>query len=169
MSCRITLFDEVYFLSHFQYLHCGDFPEQRSSSPELRAFVVATLKLVDLIKDIIAKASVFEEEDFQPLTYGFQLANDVSEVWQYRFRSFHGMDTKLERERFLANNQLWSNEIIEFCVLKKCQKGPEFDFQSQFSTSKIFQSFSFFFIEEYKFRGIFFVLTFFDNINFKRI
>ena len=73
------------------------------------------------------------------------------------------------RESFLANNQLWSNEIIEFCVLKKCQKGPKFDFQSQFSTSKIFQSFSFFFIEEYKFRGIFFVLTFFDNINFKRI
>ena len=100
MSCRITLFDEVYFLSHFQYLHCGDFPEQRSSSPELRAFVVATLKLVDLIKDIIAKASVFEEEDFQPLTYGFQLANDVSEVWQYRLWSFHGMDTKLEREFF---------------------------------------------------------------------
>ena len=53
MSCRITLFDEVYFLSHFQYLHCGDFPEQRSSSPELRALVVATLKLVDQIKRII--------------------------------------------------------------------------------------------------------------------
>ena len=78
MPCRMTLFDEV--LSYFQYLHCGDDPEQRPSSPELRAFVVATLKLVDLIKDIIAKASVFEEEDFQPLTYGFLLANDVSEA-----------------------------------------------------------------------------------------
>jgi hypothetical protein len=52
-------------------LHCWDDPEQRPSSPELRAFVVATLKLVELIKDIIAKASVFEEEDFLPLTYGF--------------------------------------------------------------------------------------------------
>ena len=61
-------------------MHCGDDPDQRPSNPELRAFVVATLKLVDLIKDIIAKASVFEEEDFQPLTYGFQLATDVSET-----------------------------------------------------------------------------------------
>ena len=62
------------------YLHCGDGEEQRPSSPELRAFIIATLKLVDLIKDIIAKASVFEEEDFQPLTYGFQLASDISEA-----------------------------------------------------------------------------------------
>ena len=68
------------FVLFFQYLHCGDDPEQRPKSPELRAFIVATLKLVDLIKDIIAKASVFEEEDFQPLTYGFQLATDVSEA-----------------------------------------------------------------------------------------
>ena len=60
-------------------MHCGDDPDSRPPSPELRAFVVATLKLVDLIKDIIAKASVFEEEDFQPLTYGFQLATDISE------------------------------------------------------------------------------------------
>ncbi len=56
-----------------QYLHCGDDPEQRPTCPELRSFVVSTLKLVDLIKDIVAKASVFEEEDFQPLTYGFQV------------------------------------------------------------------------------------------------
>jgi len=42
--------------------------------------VVATLKFVDLVRDIIAKASVFEEEDFQPLHYGFQLASDISEV-----------------------------------------------------------------------------------------
>ena len=38
------------------------------------------MKLVDLIKDIIAKATVFEEEDFQPLSYGFQLASDISEA-----------------------------------------------------------------------------------------
>ena len=35
--------------------------------------MVATLKFVDLVRDIIAKASVFEEEDFQPLHYGFQV------------------------------------------------------------------------------------------------
>ena len=62
------------------YLHCGDSPELRPPHPELKAYVVATLKLVDLIKDIIAKATVFEEEDFQPLSYGFLLASDVSEA-----------------------------------------------------------------------------------------
>ncbi len=59
------------------YLHCGDDPEKRSPQQELRSFTVATLKLIDLVRDLIAKASVFEEEDFQPLIYGFQLASDV--------------------------------------------------------------------------------------------
>ena len=54
-------------------MHCGDDPTQRPTNPELRSFVVATLKFVDLVRDIIAKASVFEEEDFQPLHYGFQV------------------------------------------------------------------------------------------------
>ena len=34
------------------------------------------------------------------------------QVWQYRLWSFHGRDTKLER--FLAKNQLYSNEITKF-------------------------------------------------------
>jgi hypothetical protein len=67
------------YLFFFQYLHCGDDPEKRPPHPELRSFTVATLKLVDLVKDLIARASVFEEEDFQPLTYGFHLANDITE------------------------------------------------------------------------------------------
>ena len=43
-----------------------------------------------------------------------------------------------------------------------CQKVSKFDFQSQFSMSKII----FFFIEEYQFRSTFLLLTFFDKINF---
>lgn len=62
------------------YLHAGDCAEKRPTNVVLKSFTVAVLKMIDLIRDLIAKASVFEEEDFQPLVYGFQLATDVSEA-----------------------------------------------------------------------------------------
>ena len=47
-------------------------------------------------------------------------------------------------------------------VQKRCQKLPKFDFQSQFSMSKIIRNFlNFFFIEGYQFRGTFFVVDIF--------
>ena len=39
------------------------------------------------------------------------------QLWQYRLWNFQGRDTKLER--FLAKNQLQSNEIIEFWELEQ--------------------------------------------------
>ena len=48
--------------------------------PLLKAYSIVILKLVDLVKDIVAKGSVYEEEDFQPLVYGFKLASEVSEM-----------------------------------------------------------------------------------------
>merc|ERR1719339_776673 len=45
----------------------------------VKAVCVVALKLVELVKDIIGKAGVYEEEDFQPLTYGFRLCQDVTE------------------------------------------------------------------------------------------
>ena len=51
--------------------------------------------------------------------YAFEFAY---KVWHFRLWSFQGRDTKLEM--FLAENQ-------------RFQKVPTFDFQSQFSTSKI--------------------------------
>jgi len=45
----------------------------------VKAVCVAILKLVELVKDVIGKAGVYEEEDFQPLTYGFRLCQDVTE------------------------------------------------------------------------------------------
>jgi len=45
----------------------------------VKAVCVAVLKLVELVKDIIGKAGVYEEEDFQPLTYGFRLCQDITE------------------------------------------------------------------------------------------
>ena len=46
--------------------------------------------------------------------------------------------------------------------MASCQKVPKFDFQSQFSMSKIIRIFlNFFFIEEYQFRSTFFVIDIF--------
>ena len=49
-------------------------------------------------------------------------------LWQYRFWSFQERDTKLER--FLAKNQLKSNEIWRIGVVTSCQKVPKFDFEN---------------------------------------
>ena len=66
-------------------------------------------------------------------------------------------DMKLEK--FLAKNQMWSNEMIDFAnwcaALGRCQKVPKFDFWSQLSTSKIIQIFLIFFIEEYEIMSTF--------------
>ena len=52
LSCLVTWF-EGHSLAQTVltnlYLHCGDSPELRPPHPELKAYVVATLKLVDLI------------------------------------------------------------------------------------------------------------------------
>ena len=49
----------------------------------------------------------------------------------------------------------------------RCQKVPKFDFQSQFSMSKIIRIFLIFFsLKNINFVAHFLLLTFFDNINF---
>ena len=45
----------------------------------LRVFCFIILKTIDLIREFVSKANVFEEEDFQPIVYGYQLANDLNE------------------------------------------------------------------------------------------
>ena len=55
-----------------------------------------------------------------------------SGLWQYRLWSFQVRDTKLKI--LFAKNQLQSNENTKFV---SCRKVPKFDFQSQFSMSKI--------------------------------
>lgn len=46
----------------------------------MKAFSVCVLKMVDTIKNFVNKAAVFEEEDFQPVVYGYKLACDVTDV-----------------------------------------------------------------------------------------
>ena len=45
----------------------------------MKAFSVAVLKIVALVKDFVNRGGVFEEEDFQPTSYGFKLCTEVSE------------------------------------------------------------------------------------------
>ncbi|XP_074657806.1 N-alpha-acetyltransferase 35, NatC auxiliary subunit-like [Tubulanus polymorphus] len=58
------------------YLHNPSLIEDRS----LKAFSVCALKLVDIIRERINRALVYEEEDFQPMSYGFKMSSDVSDA-----------------------------------------------------------------------------------------
>ena len=67
-------------------------------------------------------------------------------------------------KRYLPMNQHTQRKLLNFenWVNREVLKVPKFDFQSQFSMSKIIQIFlNFFFIEEYKFRSTFFVIDIF--------
>merc|ERR1719430_1117272 len=57
------------------YLHHPD----KVEDPVLRAALITLLRLVEVIKDLIGQAGVYEEEDFQPLTYGFKLCSEIPE------------------------------------------------------------------------------------------
>lgn len=45
----------------------------------MRAFVVLVYKIIDILKDFVSKALVFEEEDFQTMSYWYKLKPDVPE------------------------------------------------------------------------------------------
>ncbi|XP_047117250.1 N-alpha-acetyltransferase 35, NatC auxiliary subunit [Schistocerca piceifrons] len=57
------------------YLHK---PHQIEDRP-IKAFSICVFKIVDVIKDFVNRAQVFEEEDFQPMVYGYRLIPDVTE------------------------------------------------------------------------------------------
>ncbi|PNF30562.1 N-alpha-acetyltransferase 35, NatC auxiliary subunit [Cryptotermes secundus] len=57
------------------YLHKPHHIEDRV----MKAFSISIFKIVDIIKDFVNRALVFEEEDFQPMVYGYRLIPDVSE------------------------------------------------------------------------------------------
>lgn len=46
----------------------------------MKTFVICMYKIIDIIKDFINQAFVYEDEDFQPMTYGYKLKPDVSEL-----------------------------------------------------------------------------------------
>lgn len=57
------------------YLHNPYIIEDRC----LKCFCIVMLKTVDLIRERINRAGTVEEEDFQPMSYGFKMAGDVSD------------------------------------------------------------------------------------------
>ncbi|XP_058458590.1 N-alpha-acetyltransferase 35, NatC auxiliary subunit isoform X2 [Malaya genurostris] len=58
------------------YLHHPDQIEDKS----MKAFACAVHKLVNLIRNFILRARVYEEEDFQPSTYGYDLCMEMTET-----------------------------------------------------------------------------------------
>uniref|UniRef100_A0AAQ6ANI9 N-alpha-acetyltransferase 35, NatC auxiliary subunit n=1 Tax=Amphiprion ocellaris TaxID=80972 RepID=A0AAQ6ANI9_AMPOC len=58
------------------YVHNPDLIEE----PALKAFALGMLKVCDIAREKVNKAAVFEEEDFQAMTYGFKMANNVTDL-----------------------------------------------------------------------------------------
>nr|XP_036879422.1 N-alpha-acetyltransferase 35, NatC auxiliary subunit isoform X2 [Manis javanica] len=58
------------------YIHNPDFIED----PAMKAFALGILKVCDIAREKVNKAAVFEEEDFQSMTYGFKMANSVTDL-----------------------------------------------------------------------------------------
>jgi hypothetical protein len=78
LACLVTWF-EGHSLAQtvFTNLYLHNVPE--IEDPVAKSFSVVVLKLISLVKDFVQKGSVYEEEDFQPMSYGFKLCADVSE------------------------------------------------------------------------------------------
>ncbi|TSL97348.1 N-alpha-acetyltransferase 35, NatC auxiliary subunit [Bagarius yarrelli] len=58
------------------YVHNPDLIQD----PALKAFALGILKVCDIAREKVNKAAVFEEEDFQAMTYGFKMANNVTDL-----------------------------------------------------------------------------------------
>uniref|UniRef100_A0A8C1T5Y2 N-alpha-acetyltransferase 35, NatC auxiliary subunit n=1 Tax=Cyprinus carpio TaxID=7962 RepID=A0A8C1T5Y2_CYPCA len=58
------------------YVHNPDLIQD----PALKAFALGVLKICDIAREKVNKAAVFEEEDFQAMTYGFKMANNVTDL-----------------------------------------------------------------------------------------
>ena len=86
-------------------------------------------------------------------------------LWQYGLWNFQTWDTKLER--FLPKNQHIQRKLLSFGLMASRQNVPRFDFQNQFSTSKIIQIFlNSFSMKNTNLGANFLFLTFIDKINF---
>jgi len=78
IACLVTWL-EGHSLAQTVFINLYTQQPNRIEDKNLKAFIIVFLKIVDLIKEYINQAAVFEEEDFQPLVYGFRLASDVPE------------------------------------------------------------------------------------------
>ena len=91
-----------------------------------------------------------------------RIKGDYWGLWHFRLWSFQGRNTKLER--FLAKNQLYSNEISKFWKLESwgaVKKYQYLTFKVNFLCQKSLESFWFFFNEEYQLKSTFVVIDIF--------
>lgn len=127
------------------YLHNPYVIEDRC----LKAFSFYTLKIVDHIRDRVNRAGVFEEEDFQTMTYGFKMAGDLSDfrvagmmkeveddlhrtLKTTRSKQGEERDADTEREHFLTNtlfsrvkfHRLFFSMLLSFSK-EKCEGIPQ--------------------------------------------
>ena len=111
------------------------------------------------------------------LIYVYQNMHNITQTLIYMYQNKHYGNTG--RGVFKRGVQYWKDFCLRINILKgncwilriglteRRQKVPKFDFQSQFSMSKIIRIFlNFFFIEEYQYRGMFFVLDIFWKLQF---
>uniref|UniRef100_A0A3B4A0S7 N-alpha-acetyltransferase 35, NatC auxiliary subunit n=1 Tax=Periophthalmus magnuspinnatus TaxID=409849 RepID=A0A3B4A0S7_9GOBI len=73
------------------YVHNPDLIEE----PPLKAFALGILKVCDIAREKVNKAAVFEEEDFQAMTYGFRMANNVTDL---RVTMLKDVEDELQRK-----------------------------------------------------------------------
>lgn len=96
------------------YLHQ---PAQIIDKP-LRTFCYAIYKIIEIIKDCINKAMVFEEEDFQSATYGYRLQQDITE--QKTVAMLKEVEEELHRKSRIKPVDDESNkEVIYITKLRK--------------------------------------------------
>ena len=80
LACFVTWLEghslaQTVFINLYLHDPCGSVVD-----PILKAFCVGVLKLVDLTRERINRASVYEDEDFQSMTYNFKMAYDLTDA-----------------------------------------------------------------------------------------
>ena len=111
------------------YLHNPNLIEDKC----IKAFSVVILKLIDVIKEFVSKASVFEEEDFQPIVYGYNLASEISDSKACSMIREAEDETLKKMKSVLKNVNTTLNTIVnsDHSINEKNEKSNEIDDQEK--------------------------------------
>ncbi|XP_014255927.1 N-alpha-acetyltransferase 35, NatC auxiliary subunit [Cimex lectularius] len=78
-ACMVSWLDG-HSLAQTVFTNCYLYNPHLLCEKSLKAFCIAIYKLIDIIRDFVNRGLVFEEEDIQPMIYGYRLHPDVSEA-----------------------------------------------------------------------------------------
>jgi len=84
----------------------------RMLNKPLKTFCYAVYKIIEIIKDCINKALVFEEEDFQSVTYGYRLQQDITE--QKTISMLREVEDELHRKSRIKLVDVESEKEVNF-------------------------------------------------------